>query len=109
MVWLASDHMFGVGDFKVKSPFWFLKILKLHSLYSGNSKIFKNAFGQYIPNRPPKHLITSTNQPFIFVFKTRVCFSVGLFLGEGECNEIANSIHSNLILTILLFFILASI
>ena len=29
--------------------------------YSGNFKIFKNALGQFIPNCPPKHVITSTN------------------------------------------------
>ena len=31
------------------------------SFYSGNYKIFKNALAQSIPNRPPKHVITSTN------------------------------------------------
>ena len=30
-------------------------------VYSGNFKIFKNALGQFIPNRPPKHVFTSTN------------------------------------------------
>ena len=29
--------------------------------YSGNFKIFKNALGQFIPNHPPEHVITSTN------------------------------------------------
>ena len=40
--------MFGSGDFWDKSPWCFLKI-------------FKNAVGQFIPNCPPKHVITSTN------------------------------------------------
>ena len=34
--------MFGSGNFGDKSPSWFLKILKLPSLYLGNFKIFKN-------------------------------------------------------------------
>ena len=45
-----------------KSPSWFLNNLKLPSFYSGNFKIFKNVLGQFIPNRPPKHVITTTNQ-----------------------------------------------
>ena len=53
--------MFVSGDFGDKSPSWFLKKLKLPSFYSGNFKIFKNALEQFIPNRPPKHVITSTN------------------------------------------------
>ena len=44
-----------------KSPSWFLKSLKLFSFYLGNFKILKNALGQFIPNHPPKHVITSTN------------------------------------------------
>ena len=35
--------------------------LKLLLFYSGNYKIFKNALAPFIPNRPPKHAITSTN------------------------------------------------
>ena len=27
----------------------------------GNFKVFKNTLGQFIPNHPPKYLITSTN------------------------------------------------
>ena len=38
-----------------------MKILKLPSFYSGNFKIFKNALGQFIPNRPLRRIITSTN------------------------------------------------
>ena len=45
-----------------KSTSWFLKILKLSSFYLGNFKIFKYALGQFILNRPPKHMTTtSTN------------------------------------------------
>ena len=59
-MWLTSNHIFGSGDFWDKSPSWFLKNLKLPSPYSGNFKIFKNALGQFIPNCPTKHVITST-------------------------------------------------
>ena len=38
-----------------------MKILKLPSFYSGNFKILKNTFRQFIPNHPPKHAITITN------------------------------------------------
>ena len=44
-----------------KSPLWFLKILNLPLFSLGNFRIFKNPLGQYIPNHPPKHVITSTN------------------------------------------------
>ena len=60
-MWLTSNHMFGSGDFGDKLPSWFLKILILPSFYSGNFKIFKNVLEQFIPNRPPKHVITSIN------------------------------------------------
>ena len=43
--------MFGFGDFSDKSP----------TFYAGNFKIFKNARGQFIPNCPPKNVITSTS------------------------------------------------
>ena len=48
--------MFGSGDFGGKSQSLFLKI-------------FKNTLGQFIPNRPPKHVITSTNSDFLINFK----------------------------------------
>ena len=35
--------------------------LKLPSFYSGNYNIFKNTLQEFIPNRPPKHVITNTN------------------------------------------------
>ena len=57
------------GWFWDKSPSWFLKILKLPSFYSGNFQIFKNALGEFIPNRPLKHVITSTNQTTYFYAK----------------------------------------
>ena len=47
-VWLTSNHMFGSGIYWDKWPSWFLKI-------------FKNAIGQFIPNRPPKHVAPSTH------------------------------------------------
>ena len=53
--------MFRSGNFWDKSSSWFFKILKLPSFHLGNFKIFKNALRQFIPNRPPKYLITSTN------------------------------------------------
>ena len=57
------------GWFWDKSPSWFLKILKLPSFYSGNFQIFKNALGEFIPNRPLKYVITSTNQTTYFYAK----------------------------------------
>ena len=36
-------------------------MLKLPSFYPVNFKIFKNSLGQFVPNHPPKHVITSTN------------------------------------------------
>ena len=68
LVRLTSNHMLGSSNFWDKSLSRFLKILKLHSFHSGNFKIFKNAFGQFIPNRPPKHVITGTNLCSYFTF-----------------------------------------
>ena len=59
--------MFVSGDFGDKSPSWFLKILTLPSFYSRNFKIFKNSLGQFIPNRPLKHVITNSNFPSSFL------------------------------------------
>ena len=53
--------MSGLGNFLDKSPSWFLKIFKLPLFHLGNFQIFKNAFGQFIPNDLPKHVITGTN------------------------------------------------
>ena len=64
LLWLTSNHMFVSGDFGDKSTLWFLKNLKLPSLYLVNFKIFKKALGQFIPNHPPKHVITSTSSMF---------------------------------------------
>ena len=61
--------MIGSGDCWDKSPSWFLKILKLPSFYSGNFKIFENAFGQFISNRPSKHVTTSTNCRFFWLIR----------------------------------------
>ena len=55
--------MFGLGDFGDKSPSWFLKTLKLSSIYLVNLEIIKNALEQFIPNWPPKNVITRTNIP----------------------------------------------
>ena len=60
LVWLTTNHMFGSGDFWDSHP-RFLKTLKLPSFYSGKFVIFKNTLGQFIPNRSPKHVITSIN------------------------------------------------
>ena len=71
LVWLTSNHMFGLGDLMDKSLSWFLTILKMSLFYSGNFKTFKNAPGQFIPNCPLKHVITCTNcleaQNYIFI------------------------------------------
>ena len=61
LVWLTINLMFGSGNFWDKSSSWFLKILRFLSFESGNFRIFKNAFGQFIQNCPLKHVITSTN------------------------------------------------
>ena len=74
LVCLTSNHMFGSGDFWDTSPSWFLKILKLPWFYSGNFKIFKNALRQFIPNRPPKNVITSIN---IFLFNDKSPYNLG--------------------------------
>ena len=47
--------MFGLGDFGDKSPSWFLKTLKLSSIYLVNLEIIKNALEQFIPNIPAKY------------------------------------------------------
>ena len=61
LLWLTSKNKVGSGDFWDKSPSQLLKILKLPSFHSGKFKIFGNAFERFIPNHPPKHMITSTN------------------------------------------------
>ena len=53
--------MFVSCNFWDKQPSRFLKNLKLPSFYLGNFKIFKNALRQFIPNRAPNYVITSTN------------------------------------------------
>ena len=58
LVWLTSNYMSVSGDFGDKSHSWFLKNLKLPSFYSVIFKIFKNALGKFIPNLPPKYVIT---------------------------------------------------
>ena len=57
----TRNHMLGSDDIRDHLPSWFLKILKLSSFYSGIFKIFKKAVGQFLPNRSPKNMITSTN------------------------------------------------
>ena len=60
LVWLTSNHIFGSGNFWDKSPTWFLKILKVSRFAWTILKFFKNLPGQFISNRPPKHVINST-------------------------------------------------
>ena len=55
-------------DNNMQSPSWFSKIWKLPLFYSGSFKIFENALGEFILNRPPEHVITSTNQVHCFNF-----------------------------------------
>ena len=47
--------MFSWDNFWDKSPSGSLKIFEMAL------KIFKNALGQFIPNCPPKHVTTSTD------------------------------------------------
>ena len=67
--------MFGFtrAIFRINQPRDFWKFLKFPLFYSGNFKIFKNALGQFVPNSPPKHVITSTNSYLISkgFFKTK--------------------------------------
>ena len=60
LVWLIRNHMFGSGNLWDKLPSGFLKFSKLPLFYSGEFTIFRNALGNFTPNRPPKHVITST-------------------------------------------------
>ena len=39
-----------------------LRLLQSSSKSESNFKVFKNALAQFIPNRPPKHLITGTTR-----------------------------------------------
>ena len=60
--WLTSNQIFGSVDFLgyitllIFENFW-----KSPSFHSGNFKIFKNTLGQFHPNGPSKHMVTSTN------------------------------------------------
>ena len=47
-------------------------------MYSGNFKIFKNTIGQFIPNRPPKHVITSTNYGLYLVLLYCILYCISL-------------------------------
>ena len=62
--------MFVLGDFGDNSPAWFWKILKLPSFYPGNSKIFKNTLGQFIPN--PKIILAIPKQSLLLGCYTTV-------------------------------------
>ena len=52
-----------------------VRLTSNHTFYSGNFKIFKNALGQFIPNCPPKHVITGTN-----TINTNVINTIAKFL-----------------------------
>ena len=41
--------------------------------------VFKNALGQFISNRPPKHVITSTNIKLFFIILNYKYFRVVLY------------------------------
>ena len=58
---LTSNHIIWFGTFLGKITLVIFENLKLSSFYSGNYKLFKNALAQFIPNRPPKHVVISTN------------------------------------------------
>ena len=53
--------MFGSGNFGINHFHDFGKNLELLPFYSGSFKIFENALWQFIPNFPPKHVISKTN------------------------------------------------
>ena len=86
--------MFGSGNFWNKSTSWFLKILKLPLFHPGYFKIFKIALGQFIPNRPPKHLITSTYSSVVIIlynaglWKSAFCtYSIGKLVFRYDQNN----------------------
>ena len=78
LVWLTSNHIFGSGNFWDKSRTWFLKILKVPRFAWTILKFFKNLPGQFISNRPPKHVITSTVYHII-------CFTTSLTVRRTSC------------------------
>ena len=83
LVWLTSNHKFGSDNFWDKSPSRSLKNLKLPSFYSGSFKMFKNALGQFIPSRLPKHVITRTN---LYV-KQNIWYFLSLYRSShGRCS-----------------------
>ena len=92
-VWLTSNYMFGSDNFGDKSPSRFLKILKLSLFHLGNFKTFKNKLGQFIPNWPAKHVITSTNTKNVTCFsrqnRTKMKFFIKDFL--SKCDQIQQS------------------
>ena len=55
LVWLTNNHMFGFGDFWENQPRNFRKFWNCPS----KSRVIY-ALWQFIPNHPPKHVITST-------------------------------------------------
>ena len=57
--------MFGSGNFWDKSPLWFFQI-------------FKDALGQFISNRPPKHVITKQKKQLFPAAKQYENFSEDL-------------------------------
>ena len=81
---ITGNQMFGSGNFWDKSPSWFSKILKLPSFYLGNFKILKNALVQFIPNRPPKHVITSAKSLTVLV----KYFILDVWLGSENISDI---------------------
>ena len=58
------------------------------SFYLGNFKIFKNALQQLIPNRLPKHVITSTNTISIWLKSFLNCFASKMILQNMKLLEI---------------------
>ena len=87
LVWLTSNHMFGFtwAIFRINQPRDFWKFLKFPLFYSGNFKIFKNALGQFVPNSPSKHVITSTNSYLLsegFLLLTLKIFKAKWFTGQ---------------------------
>ena len=73
--------MFVLDDFWDKSPSWFMKNLKLLMFYWHNFKIFQNALRQYIPNSPPKYVVTDTyGHSCLLLFLQRI-------FEPGNCKE----------------------
>ena len=97
LVWLTSNRMFGLGDFWDKLPSWFLKNLILPSFNLDNFKIFKNVVGQFLPNLPHKHVITSASFHFSSFYLLKISSNLNntCDLTKTPLNTYADLLYEN--------------